>query len=86
MNPKIASSIDPTKLSNTIKGLIIGSSSLIILVASVKFNIQLSDSQVIAFADQIAQTVSAVGLAAGMIHTLYGIFVKVLHKVVPPTV
>ena len=81
MNPIISSSVDPTKLSNTIKGIIISSSSIIILFASVKLHTTLSTDQVAVFADQIAQTVSAVGIAYGAIHTLYGVVLKVIHRI-----
>ncbi len=80
MHPFLQSSIDPTKLSNTIRGIIISLSSVIILIASVKFNTSLSQNQVAAFADQMASTVSAIGIAVGMIHTLYGLVIKVINR------
>ncbi len=82
MLPKILrSSIDPTKLSSTIKGVIISLSSVVIMVASVAFHTTLDTNQVAAFADQAAQTVSAVGIAFGMIHTMYGIIIKIVHVI-----
>jgi predicted transporter len=81
MNPIIASSVDPTKLSNTIKGIIISLSSVIIFVASVYFNTSVSSDQVMSFANQTANTVAAVGIAFGALHTMYGLLVKALNKV-----
>lgn len=81
MNPKISSSINATQLSNTIKGLIISLSSVITFVASFYFHETVSQYQILAFADQIANTISAIGIAYGMIHTLFGLILKIVHKV-----
>lgn len=76
----LQSSIDPTKLSSTIRGIIISLSSIVILFASTHLHINVTTNQIAAFADQTAATVSAVGLAIGMIHTLYGLVVKIVNK------
>lgn len=77
---RFPSSVDPTKLSNTVKGLIISFSSIIILISSVYLHTSVSEMQIASFADQVAQTISAVGVAIGLIHTLYGVVIKVLNR------
>ena len=80
--PFFQSSTDPTKLSKTISGLIISSSSIIILVASIGLHTTVSTNQIASFADQVAQTVSAIGVAVGLIHSLYGATLKIVNAVV----
>lgn len=67
----ITSSQNPEEIANTIKGMILAFSSIIILVASQLFHITLSANDVLSLA-------SEAGSVAGAIWLLYGIGLKVL--------
>ncbi len=66
------SSEDPQKIGDTVKGLIISFSTVIILVAS-HYSITLEQSQVVELA-------TVLGGAVGALWTLYGLIKKVLVK------
>lgn len=71
LNPLIASSTDPTQVSNTIKGLILSFSSAIIMFAAVIFHWNINPSD-------LANYATGIGMFAGGIWFMYGIF----HKIV----
>jgi hypothetical protein len=73
MNKFLASSVDSSKLSVTISGLIISFSSLIILVAS-HYGLTLG-------AEDVSNLATQAGLAVGAITTLYGLIRKILIAV-----
>jgi hypothetical protein len=67
----LQSSQDPTEVANKVKGAILLCSSLIILLASQFFHIQLSANDVITLGTEL-------GTVAGAVWTIYGV---VLHFV-----
>lgn len=69
LNPVIASSTDPTQVSNYIRGLILSASSFIILFATQIFHLTISASDVSSLA-------TSIGMIAGGIWFIYGL----LHK------
>ena len=71
----LTSSEDVNKLADTVKGVIVGASSIIIFVASYK-GITVTEAGVTAFAQQIGTTVGLVGTTIGSIWTLYGLIKK----------
>jgi hypothetical protein len=75
----IASSEDMNKLADTVKGILIGLSSVIIFVASLK-GIPISEAQVLLFAKQAGTTIGAFGAAVGAITTLYGLLKKAIIR------
>lgn len=66
------SSTDATQVSNTIKGLVVAASSIIILAAGLYFHVQLSANDVLSFATELGTTV-------GFIWFLAGLFLKGIH-------
>ena len=66
----LSSSVDGTQVANTVKGIILSLSAVIIMVAGLS-GVPLADSQV-------AEAASAIGLAAGSLWTLYGLVMKVV--------
>lgn len=79
--PIFRSSIDPTQLSNTVRGIILSMSSVVIMASALLLGKEVTPQTVTAFADQVAQTIAAIGIAAGMIHTTYGLIMKVVHAI-----
>lgn len=69
-----ASSSDATTVSNTIKGLVVAASSIIILAAGIYFHVQLSANDVLTFGTELGTTV-------GFIWFLAGLFLKGIHFV-----
>lgn len=69
-----ASSEDPQKLADTVKGILVGLSGLIILVAGY-FDVPLTQAQVVEVAGQF-------GAAIGILWTLYGLIKKLFIKTV----
>ena len=67
----ITSSIDPTQVSNTVKGLVVAFSGVIILVAQQFFHITLSANDIISLATELS-------VGAGAVWTIYGLIMKVL--------
>lgn len=61
----LSSSVDPEKLSARVNGIILGLSSVIILVAARAFHIQLAPTDVVSLASQG-------GAVAGAIATIFG--------------
>lgn len=68
LNPIIASSTDPTQVANTIKGLIVASSSVIVLVAAHLFGITLTPENVISLGTDAGMLVGAIWAVYGLIH------------------
>ncbi len=69
----LSSSEDPQKLADTVKGILLGGSVLVIYIAS-KFGILLTDADITAFATQIGTFISVAW-------TLYGLFKKATVKI-----
>lgn len=67
-----ASSSDATTVSNTIKGLVVAGSSVIILVAGLYLHISLNSNDVLTFGTELGTTV-------GFIWFLAGLFLKGIH-------
>lgn len=65
----IASSEDPTKVANTVRGLVLASSSVIILVAAQVFHVQLGAQDIVTLATDL-------GMLAGAVLTIYGLIMK----------
>lgn len=68
----LASSSDPTELSRTVQGIIIGASSIIMFFGLQFFHVVISQADVTTFAASIAAVV-------GGIMTIYGLFLKILN-------
>lgn len=77
LHPLIASSIDPTKISATITGILTGLSGVIMLVATV-YHYPLSASQLNNFIQEFAAAASAIVTAGGMAYAIFGILRKVV--------
>ena len=67
----IASSQDPSQVSNTVKGLVLGFSAIIILVAQQFFHLALTATDVASLAEEA-------GIAAGAIWTIWGLVMKIV--------
>lgn len=67
----ITSSQDPEQIAQTVKGIVLGLSSVIILVATQFFHVTLSANDVLSLATEA-------GTIAGVILTLYGLVMKLL--------
>lgn len=74
LNPAIASSTDPTQVSNWIKGLILSASSLIIYFASVALHIQLSAGSLNALATGVGMIVGSIWFVYGLAHHAIAVF------------
>lgn len=70
----LQSSQDPSQVSNTVKGVILSLSSIIVFVAAQVFHITLT-------ADNILALATEVGSLAGILWMLYGLIMKVTVKV-----
>lgn len=68
----LASSDDPTQLSTTIQGLIIGASGIIMFLGLQVFHIQIMQADMTTFA-------AAIGAVVGGIATVYGLIKKLLN-------
>ena len=66
----LSSSVDGTQVANTVRGVILSLSAVVIMVAGLA-GVPLADSQV-------AEAASAIGLAAGSLWTLYGLILRVV--------
>lgn len=77
LHPIIASSIDPTKISATITGILTGLSGIIMLIATV-YHYPLSASQLNNFIQEFAAAASAIVTAGGMAYAIFGILRKVV--------
>lgn len=74
MNKKfgaITSSQNPEEIANTVKGIVLSLSSVIILLSSQFFNVQLN-------ANDVSTLATNVSMVAGAVWTLYGVGLKVL--------
>lgn len=67
----ITSSQNPEEIANTVKGLVLAFSSIIILVAQHFFHLTLTSNDVVSFATEIS-------VVAGAVWTIYGGVLKVL--------
>lgn len=70
----ITSSQNPEEIANSVKGIILALSSVIILVAQQFFHITLSANDVISFATEAS-------LGAGAVWTIYGLGLKLLARI-----
>lgn len=68
----MASSSDPTELSRTVQGIIIGASSIIMFIGLQFFHIQILQADVTTFA-------ASIGAVAGGIATIYGLVMKLVN-------
>ena len=73
LNSLIASSQDPTKVSATVSGIILGSSSTIVWFATQLFHFQITPSDVSSLA-------TGLGMTAGAIYFIYGLVRKLIIK------
>ncbi len=71
--PVFASSSDPTQISTTVTGVIIGASSIIIAGASILFHITLTASNITVLGTDL-------GMVAGAIWFLVGLTHKAINK------
>lgn len=69
----LASSADPTQLSTTVQGVIIGASSIIMFFGLQVFHIQIVQADVTTFA-------ASIGAVVGGIATIYGLFKKLAYN------
>ncbi len=69
----MASSVDPSAVSKRISGLVLTSSSIIILIATQVFHVGLTSNDVISWATEL-------GAVGGAITTLYGTFIWLMTK------
>lgn len=76
----LTSSEDVNKLADTVKGVIVGASSIIIFIASLK-GITVTQAGVMQFAQQAGTTIGAFGTAVGAIWTTYGLLKKIAIRV-----
>lgn len=67
----IASSQDPSQIANTVKGIVLSLSAIIILAAQQFFHIGLNANDVLSLATEA-------GMAAGAVWTIYGLVMKVV--------
>jgi hypothetical protein len=67
INAWAASSSDATQVSNTIKGLVVAGSSVIILIAGLYLHIQLSSNDVLTFGTELGTTVGFIWFVAGLV-------------------
>lgn len=63
----VASSADPTEISNRVKGLVLGLSSFIILVATQFLHVQLTANDVLSLATELGTIAGAVWAIWGFI-------------------
>lgn len=73
------SSEDYNKLADTVKGVIVSLSSVIIFIGALK-GFPISTSQITQFAQQAGTTIGAFGTAVGSIWTMYGLLKKIVIK------
>lgn len=66
----LSSSTDPTQLANTVKGLVLAFSSVIILIAGAA-GVPLAETQVV-------EAATIIGAVAGAVWTLYGLILKAI--------
>jgi len=65
----IASSQDPEQIANTVRGIVLALSSVIVFMAASFFHLTLSANDVMALATDV-------GMAAGAVWTIYGLLMK----------
>lgn len=75
-----ASSQDPTQVSTTVDGVIVGASSIIIAAASVFFHITLTANSVITLGTDLGIVAGAVAVVLGLAHKL----IQRFGKITPP--
>lgn len=67
----IASSQNPEEVANTVKGIVLALSSIIILIAANVFHFHMTASDVAGLATEL-------GMAAGAMWTMYGLIMKIV--------
>lgn len=77
MNKLLVSSINPEKLSLTVKGILLGIIPVILIVAGI-FNLNVSEGDLTSVVNAVVQVIVAVGAAASAILTLIGAIRKVI--------
>lgn len=82
VHPVIASSVDATKVSATVTGILTGLSGVIMLIATV-YHYPLQQNQLNNFIQEFAAATSAVVTAGGMAFTAYGLLRKLTLRVFP---
>lgn len=82
LSPLVASSTDSTQVGNTVKGLILGASSLIIFLAFRFFHLNFTAGDVSSLADEIGVTAGAIWFVFGLIHKLVAHFGKIRNQTV----
>lgn len=80
LHPLIASSIDPTKVSATVTGILTGLSGIIMLFATV-YHFPLTHDQLNNFIQEFAAATSSIITAAGAAYTIFGLLRKVVAAV-----
>ncbi len=75
----LTSSEDYSKLADTVKGVIVSLSSVIIFIGALK-GFSVTTNQIAQFAQQAGTTIGAFGTAIGSIWTMYGIIKKIVIK------
>lgn len=65
LHPVLGSSVDPTQLALTWKGVLVGVIPVIVVVAK-QFDISLDQNDLVAFVDSVLTVVSAVMVAWGL--------------------
>lgn len=70
----IQSSQDPSQVANTIKGIVVGASALIIFLAAQIFHLTLSSTDVLTLGTEL-------GMVVGGIYGLYGLLMKGVVRV-----
>lgn len=67
----ITSSTNPDEVANTVKGLVVSFSAIIIILAQQFFHVGLTSNDVLSFASEAS-------LGAGAVWTIYGLVMKAL--------
>ncbi len=68
LNPIIASSNDPTEVSNRIKGLLLTSSGVILYVLSTVLHITITPENYVALVSELAAVIGAIWSLYGLFH------------------
>jgi hypothetical protein len=68
LSPVIASSSNPSQVANTIKGLIVSASSVIVLLAAHVFGVTLTPDNVLNLGTDVGMLAGAVWFVYGLIH------------------
>lgn len=80
LHPLVASSIDPTKVSATVTGILTSLSGIIMIIATV-YHYPLTANQLNNFIQEFAAAASAIVTAGGMAYAIFGILRKVVAAI-----